>query len=282
MLPAHVWITVVDNAAQIEPVRDLVDLRPLSRYLATAENVGFAAGANHGAASTSAEIIIFVNPATFPDPRVLEALVAELANDPACASCSPATVHEEGSFQYGGGGWLPTIRRATVHALGLHRLLSRSGIVVSPRVRTPLDLEWLAGTCVAIRRSVFEAVGGFDDRFFLYNEDLGLGRRLHMAGFRQRLRADLLVPHIGGASSRSTKPLVWRLRAESMVAYLQAYHPRSQELAIRGALAGGYLLRAAVYGMSWRWERAKEMWAYLTITAGGHTGRDSRRSTSSG
>jgi N-acetylglucosaminyl-diphospho-decaprenol L-rhamnosyltransferase len=236
-----------------------------------AENVGFAAAANHGAAHTSSEILIFVNPASFPSADVLDALAAELKNDPSCASCAPSIVQEDGHSHYGGGGWLPTIPRAIIQALGLHRVLRRSGLVASPRVRVPLDVDWLAGTCLAVRRSVFDSVGGFDDRFFLYNEDMGLGRRLRAAGHRQRLRSDLLVSHLGGASSRSVTPLVCRIRAEAMVDYLHSYHGRWQALTIRAVLAIGYLLRALAYGVLGRWSRTAEMRIYLAAILRGQT-----------
>ena len=266
-LPPDVWVTVVDNSGRVEPVDDLVLSRPRSRYLAMVRNVGFAQAANHGVAQARSDVVIVLNPACFPGPSVLDQLAGEVTGD-GYAACAPAIVSDPGGAQYGGGGWLPTLGRAIAHALGAHqtRIFARSGMAVSPGQREAIDVEWLAGACLAVDRQAFEAVGGFDERFFLYNEDMGLGRRLNQAGLRQRLRADITVPHVGGASSASIRPIVWDIRADSMVAYLHAYNPRWEALAIRGVLAGGYLARAAGYALAGRRERAPEMLHYLRRT----------------
>jgi N-acetylglucosaminyl-diphospho-decaprenol L-rhamnosyltransferase len=270
-LPDDVWVTVVDNSGREEPVDDLVRSRPRSRYLATLRNVGFARAANHGVAQTFSDAVVILNPACFPRPSVLDELGSEVTWDAGYAACGPAVVSESGRAQYGGGGWLPTLRRATVHALGAHKtkVLGREGIAASPRLSEPMEVEWLMGACLAVNRKAFETVGGFDDRFFLYNEDMGLGRRLRQAGFKQLLRADIAVPHIGGASSSSIRRLVWRIRAESMVAYLHAYNPRWEAYAIRGVLAAGYLGRAFGYALAGRRGRVAEMMHYAgrTLTA---------------
>lgn len=275
VLPHDVWVTVADNSALSEPVDDLVGSRPRSRYLGMVRNVGYARAANHGVAQTASEVVIILNPACFPGRSVLEELAAEVATGAGYAACGPAVVDERGVARYGGGGWLPTPGRSVVHALGAHRTraLGRRGIAVSPALREPMDVEWLAGTCLAVHRKTFEAVGGLDERFFLYNEDMGLGRRLHRAGFRQRLRADIAVEHIGGASSESIARDVWDLRAESMAAFVQAYNPRWEALAIRSLLAGGYLGRALAYRLGGRRLRATEMMRYVAGTLAYRAGR---------
>jgi N-acetylglucosaminyl-diphospho-decaprenol L-rhamnosyltransferase len=279
-LPDNVWVTVVDNSGREEPVDDLVLCRPCSQYIAMLRNMGFAVAANHGVAQTSSDAVIILNPACFPHQSVLEELVSEVIGSE-YAACAPAVVSASSGVEYGGGGWLPTIGRSVVHALGAHRtrVFARFGIAVSPRLRKAIDVEWLVGACLVVNRQAFQAVGGFDERFFLYNEDMGLGRRLKRAGLRQRLRADIAVPHVSGASSSSIKRLVWGVRAESMVAYLHAYNPRWKALTIRAILAGGYLSRAVGYTIAGRTGRVAEMMHYMSQTLTRHT--DPGRATNS-
>ena len=76
---------------------------------------------------------------------------------------------------------------------------------------------------MAIRRETFVRLGGFDERYFVYNEDMAFGRRMREAGLRQILRGDLRVPHLGGGSGAGSSYMS-RMRGASMIAYLRHHH----------------------------------------------------------
>lgn len=111
------------------------------------DNVGFAAGANAAAAMGDDELIAFVNPDGTPAPRCFAELEGVLS-DPRVVACEADLG--------------PRYARPALNGEG--------------------DMDWLLGACLAVRRAAFEAVGGFDERFFMYCEDMDLSYKLKSYG----------------------------------------------------------------------------------------------------
>lgn len=234
-------VAVIDNSANSDGLRDVVLARANARYL-TGEGKGFGRAANLGVRTSTYEHVVFCNPDTRPTPAVLDALVDNLVADPTCGSCAALPVDEQGRGQLGAAGWEPTLRRTAVHAVGLYRIFPRSGFVARPVPHLPLEAEWMTGACMAVRRSTFLDVGGFDERYFVYSEDVTLGRAMRSRGLRQVLRTDLLVPHAAGGSGAPSVEMN-RLKGASMAAYLNQYNPTRRAYAMRLLLVVGYVLR---------------------------------------
>ncbi|MGH3923340.1 MAG: glycosyltransferase, partial [Pseudonocardiaceae bacterium] len=200
-LPADIPLTLVDNSADQDPVRDLLEGRSAGTYIDAGGNVGFAAAANLGARTSTRPYVIFVNPDCTPTLDALDQLVDYLERHPRCASAAPALMDRRSKPQIGAAGWQPTLRRALVHAIGLHLWWPHKGIWGRARPGEVLEVGWLPGTCLTVRQEAFLQVGGFDERYFLYSEDMALGARLQACGHTQVLRGDLRVTHTGGGSS---------------------------------------------------------------------------------
>jgi GT2 family glycosyltransferase len=239
-------VVVVDNAANAHGVRDLTAGRPAVRYLDAGGNVGFAAAANLGASICTTDIVIFVNPDCIPTIRVLDELARFVSGRPDVASCSPALRDAAGHLSRQTGGWGPTIVRCLVHSTAGHLVVRRGGIWMTPHPGEVTELEWLAGTCLAVRRATFQSVGGFDEGYFLYNEDMALGDRFRGRGMRQILRADLVVEHAGGGSSTDSATGLWLLRAASLSRYVGEHNHPVTAFCMRAVLGAGSLLRAAL------------------------------------
>jgi GT2 family glycosyltransferase len=144
-------------------------------------------------------------------------------------------------------------------------LYRKGGIWVTPRHGEVLEVGWLAGTCLAVRRSTFLAVGGFDEGYFLYNEDMSLGDRFRHYGMRQIMRGDLVVEHIGGASSAVPLAGMWQLRGGSLGRYIDDHNGAAAALCMRTVLYAGSLLRAAVFLFIGRHrKRTREMLTYAS------------------
>jgi GT2 family glycosyltransferase len=99
----------------------------------------------------------------------------------------------------------------------------------------------VSGSCVLVRRDAFSAIGGFDERYFLYWEDADLCRRLRNAGWEIRFRPDAGVVHVGARSSRTVKPLAIRAFHRSADLYY-ASHVAPSRWSARRWLAAGLLL----------------------------------------
>jgi GT2 family glycosyltransferase len=258
-------VLVVDNAAESDGVRDLTTRFSATRYLDAGGNVGFAAAANLGAAASNADVLIFVNPDCLPSLAVLAELCRALCQQPDIASCAPALRGTDGRYASIGGGWAPSLGRCVLHAIGGYRLYRKGGIWVTPRHGEVLEVGWLAGTCLAVRRSTFLAVGGFDEGYFLYNEDMSLGDRFRHYGMRQIMRGDLVVEHIGGASSAVPPAGMWQLRAGSLGRYIDDHNGAAAALCMRTVLCVGSLLRAAAFLFIGRHrKRTREMLTYAS------------------
>jgi N-acetylglucosaminyl-diphospho-decaprenol L-rhamnosyltransferase len=245
-LPDDVRVVVVDNAQGADGIPELVSGRRNTRYVEGAGE-GFARAANAGARTSTADVVLFLNPDTTPAVEQLETLVADLAADPGLAAVAATTVRPDGRVELGVGGWEPTAKRAFVHAVGLHVIFTTSGLYARPRPYRPIRVDWMTGACLAVPREQFLALGGFDESFFVYNEDMAYGRRLRTAGLRQRLRTDVLVPHIGGGSGVA-RPRMFQMRGASMVAYVADHNPASTVLGLKIALTLGTMARSFAAG----------------------------------
>ena len=243
-LPDDVPVVVVDNSKGVDGVPELVAGRKNARYLDGAGE-GFAKAANLGARTSVADVVLFLNPDAEPSLGQLTALVDDLAADPRLAAVAATTVRPDGRVELGVGGWEPTARRAFVHALGLHVLFPAAGLYARPVPNIPIELDWMSGACLAVPREQFVSLGGFDEGFFVYNEDMAYGRRLRLAGLRQKLRTDVLVPHVGGGSG-GARTRMFQMRGASMVGYVADHNSAGTVLGVRVALSLGTLARAAV------------------------------------
>jgi N-acetylglucosaminyl-diphospho-decaprenol L-rhamnosyltransferase len=243
-LPDDLPVVVVDNSHDVDGLAEVVGARRNARYLDGAGE-GFAKAANRGARTSTADVLLFLNPDTSPTATQLRALVQEVQADPGLAAVSATTVRPDGRVELGVGGWEPSARRALVHALGLHVLFPTGGLNARPVPNEPMDVDWLTGACLAVPRERFLELGGFDESFFIYNEDMAYGRQVRLAGLRQKLRTDILVPHVGGGSGEG-RTRMFQMRGASMVAYVADHNSPTTVNGLRLALTVGTLGRSAV------------------------------------
>ncbi len=270
--PPSTPIIVVDNSSHEEEIHDLVRTRPMTTYIDSGGNVGFGAACNLAARVASQPFLAFVNPDAEVDASVLDRLVAEVRSDPRIASAGPLLDADEGE-RSASGGWLPTPARALVHATGLFRVLPHSGIWLGTVTQSRLHVDWLAATCLVIRRDAFLELGGFASRYFLYQEDMDLGRRLREQHYQQVLVGDLRVRHAAGKSSASpdVRRLAW-LRASALVDYLAATQSWPMVRLTCAILAAGAILRAGYHAMRGRTARLGEFATHaVTLTCPART-----------
>jgi N-acetylglucosaminyl-diphospho-decaprenol L-rhamnosyltransferase len=199
----EIAVTVVDNASTDGSLDAIAGL-PV-RAIEAGRNGGFAFGCNLGMAAGSAPSVLFLNPDARIEPRDVDRLLAILDAEPDVALVGPRLIDGEGEL-------IPSIRRwqrassIWAQALFLHRLFPRAGwaneINRLPQAYDHVAYpEWISGACMLGRRPALEAVGGFDESFFLYCEDMDLCARLVAAGRRVRYEPSATVQHIGGHSA---------------------------------------------------------------------------------
>jgi GT2 family glycosyltransferase len=258
-LPPDLPLALVDNYDNGDGLADVVLARLNGRYL-KGGGVGFSRAANLAVRSSQAEFLIFVNPDTRPTLEDIGTLVEDVAADPRCSASAGVLIQPDGHLEWAGGGWEPTLRRATVHALGLHRLFPRLGIYCHPAGGESVDIDWVSGSCMAVRRRTFVDLGCFDEDFYVYNDDVAFGRQSREHGFHQRLRTDVAIPSDGGSGAPSLE--MSRLHGSSMSRYMHKHHRPVAATAIIALLALGYVGRALVRLLLGRIGRAREDWAH--------------------
>ena len=255
-LGTDVSVVVVDNSAEIDDLTDLVQRFPNARLVDAGGNLGFSAGANLGARHSTAEHLVFMNPDTLPSEAALARMIAVLDDSNTVASCGAVGVGTAG------GGALPTVGRVLAHSLGLHRLFPMIGIYYVPRHTESVDVGWVSGSCLAIRRADFESVGGFDESYFVFMSDFDLGRKLSLEGRAQRLLGDVTVPHLVGGSSDIPSEWTWEQRGKGWAQYLQQTMPSGKGFAIASLLLAGYVGRFVIYTAARRTIKASEVATY--------------------
>jgi N-acetylglucosaminyl-diphospho-decaprenol L-rhamnosyltransferase len=168
-------VVVVDNASTDGSTSAAAGPRAWARVVESGANVGFARGANAGAAAACGDVLVFLNPDAEVEPGALGTLVRSLEAVPRAGIAGGGLADERGRWQPGAArfGVLPHLLLDTT----LGRLAGRG-------TRDVRVVDWVYGTFMAVRRDVFAHLGGFDGGYFLYGEDLDLCHRAAAAGWR--------------------------------------------------------------------------------------------------
>jgi N-acetylglucosaminyl-diphospho-decaprenol L-rhamnosyltransferase len=224
--PYPTSVTVVDNQSSDGTLAFIRERWPAVRTIEAGGNLGFARANNLGIAATTGDYVLLLNPDTKAPTGALQALVGGLAGRPDAAIAGPRLRDErnlpELSFGPPISPW-GELKQKTLLAL-YQRRLRRIVRYVERRSREAGERAWVSGACLLIRRSDLEAVGGLDERFFMYTEDVDL-----CTSVRARGRKVLFVPqaeflHLRGRSA-GRNPETERLRRLSHVAFYEKHLP---------------------------------------------------------
>jgi GT2 family glycosyltransferase len=259
-LPADIPVVIVDNSQGADGMAELTRDLAAVRYL-SGPGRGFAVGANLGAFSSAYERVVFVNPDSMPSVGQIDSLVADLDRDPLLAAVGAMTLQPDGRAELS-GGWEPSPARALVHALGVHKIFRTAGLWARPVPGRALRLDWMAGSCMAVPLRMFRELGGFNESYFVYGDDVEFGRAIREAGLHQRIRTDLCVPHLGAGSGESKERML-QFRGASMVRYLRRHNSAMRANAIRMLLTAGMVARYPMCRLRGRHAQAQEHAAYL-------------------
>jgi N-acetylglucosaminyl-diphospho-decaprenol L-rhamnosyltransferase len=203
--PAVSSIVVVDSGSpDAATTRAVVDQMVGVHFLAIEHNVGFGSACNRGAAVTTEANLVFLNPDTVVGERCVSKLVQHLrsceSSSDRCAVVGPLVRNPDGS-RYPSARVFPSLLTAAGHAF-LGPIWSGNPFSAA-YLRSTASPEWVSGTAMAVRRDAFEAVGGFDEQYFMYVEDVDLCWRLTRAGWTVAMCEAAEVMHrIGGSSRR--------------------------------------------------------------------------------
>jgi GT2 family glycosyltransferase len=199
---AQVW--VVDNAST-DGSPDLVRERyPWVHLVASEENLGFGRAINLVAQQTSSEWLATANADIALHPGALEAMLAAGARDPQAGAIAPRLLLPGGATQHSVFAF-PTVPYSLILATGVYRLSrtlgDRLAFVGHWDTERERRVPWAVAAWLLVRRTAWDEIGGFDERQWMYAEDLDLGWRLDMAGRPTRYVPSARVEHESAAST---------------------------------------------------------------------------------
>jgi GT2 family glycosyltransferase len=205
---ADTAVIVVDQQSDAAAAGSIEAGFPHIRLLRMTGNDGFAAGVNRGAREAHAPYLLLLNPDTIVEPDLCTWMAAWLDAHPGVGVAGPRLRNDDGSIQAsarrfpdcttaiaGRSSWL-------TRALPGNRLSRRNLPALDLATTEPIEVDWVSGACMMIRREAFDAIGGMDEGFFLYWEDADFCRRMARAGWRTAYCPGAGAVHAGGRSSR--------------------------------------------------------------------------------
>ena len=215
-------VVVIDNASRDGTAAAVRERFPSVRLVANAENVGFARACNQGARESRARYLLFLNPDATLAPGSLGALAAILEARPRVGVVGPRTRSANGDIQVSTGPDLSLV--SEIRQRRLVRGVARRDAAILAEAEglhaVEREADWVSGACLMIRRDAFDSVSGFDERFFLYEEDADLCRRVRQAGWQVLFSPSAEARHaLGRSMARSPE----RARLEYQRSHLLYY-----------------------------------------------------------
>jgi N-acetylglucosaminyl-diphospho-decaprenol L-rhamnosyltransferase len=198
------------------------------RVIANATNVGYGAAANQALRETTAPLLLLLNADTEVTPGSIGAM-AELAAQVAAAGIvAPTILNRRGLPEFscfpfpGTLGWL----MENAPLAQLVRLIPplRRGSISLDHPKEPRQVPWVLGCAMLLRRDVLDKVGGFDEDYFMYYEEVDLCRRVTDAGFEVHHTPHAQVMHVGGASTSQVRTMMMIRHFESTMRYYNRHY----------------------------------------------------------
>jgi GT2 family glycosyltransferase len=255
-------LIVIDNASSDGSVTAVRAQIPQARVIANKNNDGYAKACNQAVAIGTGRYVLFLNSDTVMRARTLRTMVKCLDTQSDVGAVSCLQRNEAGQvlrscFPF------PSIRDHLRHSAWVPSIIKQMGCD-APELdfKVSQDVEWANGACLMVRKGLLEQLGGFDNRFFMYFEDVDLCRRIHQMGYRVWHVADGEVVHLIGRSSaeyRDQLNMQWEL---SRILYVEKHFWWLERLIMKAWIVGGVLakmFRTACSGGSDRHQQMEKL-----------------------
>ncbi len=274
-------IVVVDNGSSDGSPGTIRGEFPGVRLVANQENRGFTAANNQGLTLSRGRWLLLLNPDTELVGAALSTMVEYMVSHPHVGALGPQLRYPDGSLQSSRRRF-PTFATALVESTVVQEwwpdnaLLRRYYMADTPDdAIQPVD--WVVGACLLVRHEVYQQVGGLDEGFFMYSEEMDWCRRIRSAGWDVVYLPTATVIHHEGKSSEQVAPVRHIHFQSSKVFYFRKHHGRLQAEALRWFLLATYVYQLLREGVKWlvghkRPLRAERVRAYRQVLASGLRG----------
>lgn len=205
----RVEIIVVDSASSDDTTTMLRNNFPQVHLLAQSVNVGFTKGNNIGLARAQGRHLLLLNPDTEIIDDALSRLISHLDAHPDVGIVGPHTLNSDGSTQSSRRRF-PTRRMAFFESTWLQDYTPRAWLdtfyVAEADDREMINVDWVQGSCLMARREVYEQIGGLDEGYVMYSEELDWCKRASDQGWRVQYVGTAQIIHHGGKSTEQSGP----------------------------------------------------------------------------
>lgn len=270
----RIELIVVDNASRDESLAMLAHEFPWARVIRNPVNVGFTRANNQALARARGRYVLFLNPDAEVMGDALQTMVHYMDAHPDVGALGPQLRYPDGRVQPSRRRF-PTLATAFLESTLLHQwwpnnpVARRYHLADQPDDREQ-EVDWLVGACLLVRREAIEQVGGFDERYFMYSEELDWCRRARAAGWRIVYLPTAQVIHHEGKSSEQAMAARHIHFNTSKVLYFQKYYGRFAAELVRLFLLATYLYQWGEEAAKWlvghkRPLRQERMAAYAAV-----------------
>lgn len=277
----QVEIIVVDSASDDGTPQLVAAEYPSVHLIASTENLGYSRGNNLGLRQARGDYLLVLNPDTEIVGEALNEMCTYLDAHPTVGALGPQLVYADGAPQSTRRRF-PTPLTAFFESTWLQALAPRSVLdryyARDLPADQPVEVDWIVGAALLLRRAAYEQVGGFDEGFFMYSEELDLCRRLRAAGWQVvHFPAARIIHHEARSSAQVPAATHIRFNA-SKVRYFRKYHGAAVAEALRLYLLANF---AAQLALEWlkgllghkRELRARRVRAYAEVLRSGLQGK---------
>ena len=257
-------LIVVDHGST-DGTLEVVRERFPEATLVEQENKGFGAGNNAGMRVASGRWFLLLNSDAWLEPGALDALVEFADAHPDAAVVGPRLLNPDRTLQRSVRGF-PTVWRIATEYLFLRKLAPRSRALNAFYAGgfdhdEPREVDFLMGSVLLVRREAVEAVGGFDERYFMFSEETDWCYRFRQAGWKTWFFPGAEAVHVGGATTTHNWGPMFREQVRGHLRFLADHRgereaERARKLMLVALTARGRLFRGergAAYGSAARW-----------------------------
>jgi N-acetylglucosaminyl-diphospho-decaprenol L-rhamnosyltransferase len=268
-------IIVVDNDSQDGSTEMVRAEFPSVVLIENADNRGFTAANNQGLAESRGRYLLLLNPDAEVVGDALATMMAHMEAHPEVGALGPRLRYADGRLQPSRRRF-PTLATALVESTVVqeywrdNRILRRYTMADTPDDAVQ-PVDWVVGACLLVRRQAYEQVGGLDEGYFMYSEEMDWCRRIKAAGWQVAYLPTATVIHHEGQSSEQVVAARHIYFQSSKVRYFRKHHGAVQGEFVRLFLLATYLFQAGREGLKWllghkrplRAERVKAYWQVL-------------------
>lgn len=247
-----VEVIVVDGASSDGSPALVREVFPWVKLIACNENVGFPRGNNIGLAEANGRYLLLLNPDTEIKQNALPVLVDYLAQHQDVGLVGPQLLNSDGSIQSSRRRF-PTLVTALFESTWLESVAPQRVLRHYYAQDLPdnqiSDVDWVTGACMLTRREIFDTIGGLDEAYFMYSEELDWCRRIKDAGWRVvYYPAAQVLHHVGKSSEQAvTARHIHFQRAK--LRYFRKFHGRAAGTVLRTTLLLNYLGQILIEAM---------------------------------